>query len=457
MSQNWNLQDIRPTRKRAKKQTDPEENINNVEMTSPVRKTARVRSSLEENVSTEEYEERRTTLPPQHRPTNKNGLRRRLIIMVASLILIVGVSGWFFTNLLGGVQVDVFPKNREVTINTNVTAYPEKQLDYLNYEILIEEMTAQKEATATGQENVTTQASGQIEISKSTPGAERIVKNTRFQTAEGLVFKVEESVNIPGATTNANGEMVPGTIKANVFAESAGEKYNVPSGTTFNVPGFKEAGLDELYRAVSAKNPSDFEGGFEGAQFIVDDADLEKITTELKNELTTNLEKKVSEAIPVGFIAYPGSETITYTNLPPTEAAGNKVMVNEKAVMKVPIFKEEDLARFLAKETVSDYDGAPVRLEQAKELEFKYLDDEIKTADLETLESIEFALLGKTQLVWLFNEEDFKVDLVGKEKSAIATVSAKYPGIDKAEVIFRPFWRTSFPKERSKISVKEIY
>ena len=67
-----------------------------------------------------------------------------------------------------------------------------------------------------------------------------------------------------------------------------------------------------------------------------------------------------------------------------------------------------------------------------------------------------FSLTGNVEIVWLYDEEQLKADLAGRAKEAIYTILSGYPGIDRAEVIVRPFWRKSFPSEVEEISVKQI-
>ena len=65
-----------------------------------------------------------------------------------------------------------------------------------------------------------------------------------------------------------------------------------------------------------------------------------------------------------------------------------------------------------------------------------------------------FSLVGNATLIWLYDEEKLKNDLVGRDKEAIHTILSGYPSIERAEVIVRPFWRRSFPDTTEEIKIE---
>ena len=74
----------------------------------------------------------------------------------------------------------VFPEYREPVVNADFIAYPDRRENSLSYEILTIDDIGERQVQATGEEYVESQAKGVIEIIKTTPGSERLIKNTRF-------------------------------------------------------------------------------------------------------------------------------------------------------------------------------------------------------------------------------------------------------------------------------------
>ena len=236
MTQKWNLQDIRPATPRAQRtpMNDTMSRTDNPVVRPHLNRpqpNMQSRPTVEPSFADEDGDTDESERIPVINGNKRN--HRQLIIGLVIGALVIG-GGLTISVMTGGAKVTIYPKVREMNVNAEFTAYAEKKPGELSYEILTLDQTGERQVKASGQETVTKQATGEIEISKSTPGAERLIKNTRFQTESGLVFRVQESVVVPGAIKNAAGVSVPGTTRAQVFADEAGDKYNVAQGSKFN-------------------------------------------------------------------------------------------------------------------------------------------------------------------------------------------------------------------------------
>jgi hypothetical protein len=435
MEKKWNLQDIRPA-------------------TPKKRHTA-----FDEVVATP------VTPPPEIDDESEGTMRVRIengtknkktsyLIAFAVFFTIVG-AGVIASFVMSGAEVTVYPRHREPVVNATFEAFKTPAVGDLAYEILSLEADGERQVSATGQEQITEQAKGKITIFKKTAGAERLIKNTRFQTADGLVFRISESAVVPGAVKNASGELVPGSIKAEVFADVAGEKYNLAPGSQFTVPGFKEGGFDDLYNAISATNEEAFVGGFDGMRFTIDDKELNTAKQSLQMELRDALLTRLNNEKPSGFVVFDSAVTFTYQSLPAVEYGDNLATIKEKALLQIPIFKDQDFSQFVAKATVPAYDGQPVRIDNMAELTFAYDSATTSISDIGNFTSVKFKLVGKPLLVWTYDENRLKADLLNVSKTALTSILGAYPGIERAEATVRPFWKRSFPKDMGQIKIIE--
>jgi hypothetical protein len=438
MNQKWNLQDIRPPEPR-KRPTPP-----NHLYTSPTRP-----------VSTPAAPEQ--TLPPEDREDipsikiedgTKKSSKRTTFAIVLAVLLIGGALA--LSALLGRTELTVFPKVNQPNVNSEFTAYPDKRSDALTYEILTLDETSESQVKASGQVTVEETTTGTIEIIKTTPGAERIIANTRFRSPDGKIFRIKDGIVVPGAVNN-----VPGTIQAQVTAEAPGEEYNLPAGTRFDVPGFEESGLTDLYKAIYAENRSAFTGGFKGQKFQIDEAELSTARQALQIKLRDVLLKRVEAEKPNGFIAFPGAVSITYTQLPAVEYGTDLATIKEQAILQIPLFKDIDFGTFLAKQAVATYSGGPVRVDDPSALVFSYTNATTSSSVLANEPSLTFKLVGKPLLVWEYEVEKLTKDLAGLPKTSINNAISAYPGIESAVVSITPFWKRSFPENPEEITVIE--
>lgn len=435
MNQKWNLQDIRPAepRKRRVLQDGPPPSP-----TTPIGEPVRPEPQMErEQIPSIIIED-----------GTKKGNKRVLFSVVLFVVLVGGAL--LLSALLGKTVLTVYPQHREPNINSEFTAYPDKRQDALTYEVMTLDATNESQVKASGQVTVETQATGKIEIIKTTPGTERVIKNTRFRAPDGKIFRIKESVVIPGSVNN-----VPGTIQAEVFADQAGEEYNLPIGTRFNVPGFEESGLGDLYNAIYAENKAAFTGGFKGPQFQIDETELGTARQALQVKLRDDLLARVDQEKPNGFLTFPGAVAITYNQLPAIEYGNDLVTIKEQAVLQIPIFKASDLGTYLAKEAVATYSGGTVRIDDPKALTFEYQAASTSASVIANEPSLTFFLKGKPKLIWEYDAEKLKKDLAGLPKTSLSNAIAGNQSIESAKVSITPFWKRSFPEDATKIVIVE--
>lgn len=453
MTQKWNLQDIRPAPQRERRG-----------MSAPVSTDMRRAGAT---VPTEEISDKMQHEPvPSFSEDNEadegripviDGKKRSRGQLVIGLLLAVAIigAGLGISALTGGATVTIFPKVKELNVNAEFTAYSETKPGELSYEIMTLDATGERQVKASGKETVTKQASGEIEISKSTPGTERLIKNTRFQTTDGLTFRILESVVVPGALKDTAGASVPGVIRAQVFADEPGEKFNITAGTAMTIPGFKEGGYMDLYNAISAKNTTAYTDGFNGPRFVINEDELSTARQSLQLELRNSLLAKIAAERPADFTTFDSAIALTYTALPQAAYGEDLVTIREQAILQIPLFKKTDFASFIAKETIVGYEGDPVRIDNLANLTFSYVNATTSQINIANETELAFKIAGVPKIVWTFDAERMKAELLGMEKTALKGILGKYPGILSGEAVVKPFWKRSFPTSLSDITINE--
>ncbi len=437
MTQKWNLQDIRPAEPRRRPATDRPLTIS--QRTATPNSTERADDDVETIVI---------------KDGNKESKSKFILLSVVVVVLVVAVFG--LSALLSKTTLTVYPEFNEPVVNAEFTAYPDRRDSALSYEIISIDATKEKQVAASGEEHVESLTKGSIEIIKTTPGTERLVKNTRFRTAEGRIFRIQDSIVVPGALKDTSGTLIPGTIRAEVVADAMGQEYNLAANTRFDVPGFKENNLNELYNSIYATNREAFTGGFNGPKFIINDTELSKAKQELQLQLRDELLTRIKTEKPAGFTTFENSVAITYQELPTISYGENLVTIRQQATLQMPLFKQEEFAAYLAKETISTYNREPVRIVDASVLEFSYPDLTTSSSNLADLTSITFKVVGKPTIVAEFDPVQLQKDLAGKSKTSISTVLTAHPGIKSARVASKPFWRRAFPSEADDIEIIEV-
>lgn len=467
MTQKWNLQDIRPANTKPARSNQslkggrikvdgkrvegvPKRSIGDIA-------GKRGNSSdevLEAGYNKKQISEEDEVIETIRIRDNKKSKRFNFIIVgVVILALFGGIIG--VNSALTKTTLTITPEIKEQNVNAEFTAYPTRKEGVLSYEILSFDVSGEKQVKATGQTHVEEYATGKIEIMKTTVGSERLINNTRFRSPDGLIFRIKDAVVVPGAVRGADGNLVPGSISVEVVADKVGSEYNLSSGTRFDVPGFKESNLNELYNAIYAVNNSNFTGGFNGPQFTLDEDDLATSKQALEIELRDKLLSQIDDKKTAGFIIFPESVAITYSDLPTVKFGEDLVSVRVQATLQVPLFKDSEFASFIAKETITTYDNNPVEIRNIEDLKFLYLDSQTSFENIADFEELSFSIIGKPLIVWSYDPEQIRKDLAGKPFTASRTILPGYPGVKNMRVSGKPFWKNSFPDDFNKIILEE--
>ena len=439
MTQKWKLQDIRPPERERRK----------------VRKEETSGTSRQSDVKPRKRASQTQTRRDAARTPNRTAHSRggfRNVVLTLGAIVVLAVVGFGITFFLRGAEVMVYPKFKDVVVEATFTSTSEPQVGDLGHEILILEEIGRRSIEATGEEETQERARGTITIfNEFSSSPQRLIKNTRFESPDGLVYRISDSVVVPGFTRDDNDIIIPGSIVAEVFADGDGDRYNI-AATRFTIPGLE--GTDQ-FEDMYATSDEPFTGGFEGLKFVVDEENFMTVQEELRVELIETLTSRLQSERPAGFELFDEAITFEFDPLPSFQNEDGTVSIEEHGRLIVPLFGDAEFASYIAQNTIAGYEGEPVRIEDSALLTFAYL-AATTSPNVSEESNIEFTLSGNIRVIWEFGREQLQNDLLGLSKTALPSVLSGYPAIERAEAVIRPFWKQSFPEDTKDIEVVEI-
>lgn len=371
---------------------------------------------------------------------------RFAIWFMVLIIIIVFVLA--FSLLFSGAKVTVSPKQSSTVVDARFTTAINADIGELSYEIMTIEKSSSKKIPASGREKIEERASGKIIIYNNFNSlSQRLIKNTRFETPEGLVYRINKSVVVPGQSVK-DGEKIPGSIEVTVYADEVGEKYNIGL-VDFTIPGFKGS---PRFEGFYARSKTSMEGGFVGEKLIANPAELKNTQEELRAELKKQIINEALLQKPDNFYLFEDAIFVEFESMP-TQQSGDEVEVIEKTVLYGVLFDKEEFAKYLAKNTIILSGDEPVEIFDINTLTLTILNKE-DSRPWEDQE-FEFELKGNARIIWVFDEDKLKQDLSGRAKKALITILSGYPSIEEAEVVLIPFWKRSFPDDVNKIKIQK--
>lgn len=377
-----------------------------------------------------------TGAPRQYGPRRSG---RFPFITIGIVIVIIGLSiGALY--YFSGAKVEITPNTLPVSVQSTFTAT--KSTGDLPFEIVTAQKVASQSIPATGTKAVSASAFGKITVYNTQSKSQRLIANTRFATASGLVFRIHSAITIPAGSTAK-----PGSVDATVYADQPGDTYNV-GPTSFTVPGL--AGTPEA-SAVYARSTDAMSGGASGNIPVTDPSAEASARSALVSTLRSDLLANIQDQVPSGYVLIPGSSTTTFVDLAPAASAtAGQADVKEQGTLTAVIFPNVALAQAVASSTAGlGYQGEPVVIADPSNLSLSPVGG-FPNADAS---SFSFTLSGTSNLVYRVDSSRISSAIAGKSRSEAETALTNYPEVKRAVIVLRPFWRSSLPADPASISV----
>ena len=388
------------------------------------------------------------------RPPNMNDYepsrqkRGRWGMWIAALVACIVLIGAGALVFFPSTTISVSPHTQVVPLDaaTPFIAYPAASAasGSISYTVVSQSYDDSAVVAASGVEEAQEKATGTITVyNEYSDSPVRLIKNTRFQSPDGHVFRIPASVDVPGRKGGT-----PGTIQVTVFADQTGESYNIAPVDRFTLPGLKSTA--DMYAKVYAKSTTKFEGGFSGERPAVPPATLEAARSEMRARLNEKT-KELAQTVPQGLLAFPGLANVTFETLPPTSEPGGGVRIHERATIVLPVFTEALFAQAIAQAVSASAEGQSISLRFAGNVSAQASST---LAQQEMGEKpLGFSLSGSGQLVWNVDAQALAEALSGREESAFETIIQGFPAVEEARARITPFWKHAFPLDPSKIKV----
>jgi|AntRauTorckE6833_2_1112554.scaffolds.fasta_scaffold00138_11 hypothetical protein len=398
----------------------------------------------------------KTGVPPIHseeefdyeerdRKPRKNNMKKYLILIgsIITLVLIFAI----FTSL-DSAKVKITPKTETSSFNERIVIEElskRESNESLGYRIIELAKESEKVVEAQSEELVQSKASGEITIfNEYSENSQTLIKNTRFESTNGRIYRIEDSIKVPGYT-ESNGDLTPGQLTVIVYADEIGEDYNTESDD-FTIPGFEG---QEPFDFFYAKTNTPISGGFDGIRKIVSQEDIGSATTELQEEVKSKLLDELNNQVTEEFYIYQNDESFSYGEINEIQVENsNNVKLTLRGEVSARIFNKVDTSNKIADSIFANY----FTNENTLISDFDNVNISISESELsETLE-----VSGDSNFVWQINEEKLKDDLKGEEKKLLPTIMQDYTEIQVAEAIVKPFWISTFPEDKKDIKIEII-
>lgn len=366
--------------------------------------------------------------------------KRIVSLFVIATIILLGVILYFS---LAKAKIYLKIKNQPAKINfTTQVKEDVENNNYLKTNVLqgrILELVVEKtrEFSVSGKESAADRYGGMMIIYNKKSEDQSLVNKTRFESAAGYIFRIQEAVNVPAG----------GSIEAYVVAEEVGEEYKELPGR-FILPGFKnEFSRSRVYGELKEIMEKKSIISYVVSQEILNNANNEIIAGLKKDalhklrELLVDAEELDEASMTTEIISYDSNQEVG------DESKNFEYTVKLKVIGIV--FDRAELLS-LAQSFIDDQLSNTQELIDYNNDSLKYSINNYVTEEKNATLDVElFAHVVQSSESETFNKERLK-NLTQEE---IIEYFSEQSAIESVKVVFSPFWVKKAPQMSNHIDL----
>lgn len=371
---------------------------------------------------------------------------------VMRFVIFAFIAGSVFfaaIKILPKAEITLISKKVEWTYNDSIVADKLVKADFANMTVPAQVFTQKKnfdlKFPATGKKQVSDKARGKIIIYNSySSDPQPLVKDTRFMSPDGKIFRLAKSITVPGAKIT-EGKIVPSSIESGVVADQPGQDYNIGPVKQFTIPGFKNT---PKYQAFYAESKDSMSGGFVGEIAYPTDGDIKAAKNSISQTLESGLKTAVYSQIPPEFKILDGASQFSVTSQTVNSQVDkdNNFSVFAEGQMTVVAFKEEDLKNILTQRALNE-EGPDFGIVKNIELNYGLARTDFQNGKLSFLADVKILLGHNIDIASL------KDKLLGQSEANMKKTILSTASLESVTVSLWPFWVKNVPANLNKIKV----
>ncbi len=374
--------------------------------------------------------------------------RFRIGFVLAGLAAFLMIVGWFMafvvwpkatiaietdtSSVVSSFDFTASTEATEVDVENNIVPATLKE----------SKKTDSEKATATGQRDEGTKASGEITLSVVCgPGAAVTVPRGTAVSTGGLNFITQQTATLTSPDFGSGSCFFRDSV--DVLAAQNGEQYNIEDGKTFNVAGFS---------SVDGENDDNFSGGTTKLVKIVSQKDIDDAVGRINSRQGTVATDELKAAFEAEGLL-PLEETLVtgeakIVSNPAVDKEATEFTVTSETTYTMLGVQRDDLAEVIKSDIEDEVDlSKQVIINDG-------IDDSIMRINNNTTPGQAFISFRTSVTAGPeIDEQDIKDNAIGKKRGEIENYVESIPGVQEVEVTYSPFWVFSTPKAAKKITI----
>jgi hypothetical protein len=369
---------------------------------------------------------------------------KRSVVFSIIVIVAIGIGVWvtdaFFSRADITIELKKVAWSGTVSIAADMGTHSvdlEKRV--IPAELFFQQKNVTQLFPATGVKTVAQKATGKVTIFNAySSQPQSLVASTRFETADGKIFRLEKAVTVPGAGIE-NGKITPASIDADIIADKSGDSYNSTQDAKATIPGFKNSPkFDGFYGVIH-----ETKGGFEGKKPYPTDEDIQQAKQKTSDILKASLRDWYSISRIKDFKILDGANDIKITKIMVSDQVNEQgnFSVFAEGALQVLAFREKDIQAIItaqAATTGQKLSTTDISI-QSGTIEYDKVTPDFNSKKL--------SIDARSNIILIPTIDATKVQNALKSQSTQSAqeIIGKLPDVANAQISVWPFWRTNIP------------
>jgi len=369
-------------------------------------------------------------------PTNSFPSFKKIAIVFVILAILVLIGIVYFSFAKATILLTVDNEPRTQSFDISLSTLDSEQTADLTGELITSELEISQDFNVSNYKEEPGVATGQIKIVNESSRNQTLIRTTRFLSSERVLFRLENTVNIPAGSI----------LMADVYADEKGAAYNIEP-TRFTIPGLSES-LQKVIYGVSEKAMT---GGIKKVGILIKE-DVDSAGIEFENNLTTLVKEKITPEYEDKEIL----DSLIDVKILEQSVSGElgeeveNFTVAAKVLVTLVIADEDELIE----KSKEAYRQKLVKGMSVVSWDLENMEYIIKTIDLANkFAVINVKLTANVQGAFDVNKFD-KSEIAGFDRKGVEYYFSQYPSIKEIEINFSPFWVKSVPALADRIEIE---
>jgi len=378
--------------------------------------------------------------------------KKLLYGFIGAAVVMAGLALYFIlpkAEIVVSARVESVNQDLALTADKSISKIDAKQGKIPAQLLKIDKKDSQ-EFTVTGERQLNEKAKGMITIyNEYSSSPQTLVATTRFVSEDGKTFRLTKTVTVPGAKVE-EGNITASSISAEVVADQAGSDYNI-GPSKFTIPGFQGS---PKFNSFYGRSTQAMSGGVVGVAKVVTQEDIDKGEEQLSQKIFASLDQELGGQIDNNLKLLPEAVKKEVTSVESSVKAGSpadKFTLTVKANASLLLFSEKDISELAAQIIESAITDNKYVLKEKENLTYTQVEPDFAKGTLK------FKVKAAEKVAWKIDAEGLKKTIAGRSENEVKQIFNEHQEVDKAKVLFWPFWVNSVPESPDKIKMEVQY